>query len=547
MAVSASRAFLVLAMLAIATPLAAQQQDEERNLTELRNTVVNLLQALVDRGIITREQADAMVKSAQEKAAAQAAAAAEQQKAEAGAVRVPYVPEIVKDEIKKEVVADLAPSVKQEVAQQVGAGGALFSSLPDWVQRMTWTGDVRIRGEADVFGQSNAQDTYLDFNQVNSAGGIDKAGTSAFLNTIQDQDRLRVRARFGFDEDLGSGFSTSMRVATGTTGEIVATNNQTLGTYEAAYQIALSQAYLRWAEGAAQDSRQLFSITAGRFGNPWVSTDLIWYNDLDFEGVVSNYHVNLSDDNQHRHDVFMTIGALPLSSFSLTNSNPTGEQKWLLAGQLGVDFTTDDDSRLRLAGAYYDYVHIVGERNAPGSTLYNWTAPTFVQKGNTMFDISNSTDPTVNLFALASNFRIVDLTAVEDIRVFDTHSVGVTLEALRNFGFNTAEVEARTGTYVAPRTRGWRGDLSYGTAEFGPFATWRLSAGYRYLERDAVLDAFNDEDFHLGGTDAKGYTLMFDWSINPHVWLRLKGMAADAIDGPPLAIDVWELDVNGHF
>jgi hypothetical protein len=496
--------------------------------------------------VITREQADAMVKSAQEKAAAQAAAAAEQQKAEAGAVRVPYVPEIVKDQIRKEVAADLAPSVKQEVADQVGTKGTLLSALPEWMQHMTWTGDIRVRGEADVFAPENATNTYLDFNQVNSAGGIDRAELNAFLNTIEDQSRLRLRARFGFDDDLGSGFSASMRLATGTAGEIIATNNQTLGSYEAAYQISLSQAYLRWS-GASSTERQLLTITAGRFGNPWVSTDLVWYNDLDFEGVISNYRINLSPDNEHRHDLLVTLGALPIESFSVTNSNPTGEQKWLLAAQLGADLFTENDSRLRLAGAYYDYIHIVGQRNSPDSTLYNWTAPTFVQKGNTMFDISNSTDPTVNLFALASNFRVADLIAIGDIRVFDAHSVGVTLEALKNFGFNTAEVMARTGTYVAPRTRGYRADLSYGTSNFGPFGTWRLTAGYRYLERDAVLDAFNDEDFHLGGTDTKGSTFMFDWSINPHVWLRLKGMLGDAIDGPPLSIDVWQLDMNAHF
>jgi hypothetical protein len=67
------------------------------------------------------------------------------------------------------------------------------------------------------------------------------------------------------------------------------------------------------------------------------------------------------------------------------------------------------------------------------------------------------------------------------------------------------------------------------------------------VQRDAVVDAFNDQDFHLGGTDAKGYTLRFDYSINPRVYVRLKYMAADAIDGPPLNIDVWQFDLNTRF
>jgi hypothetical protein len=534
------------------TPGGSAQAAEERSMEELRNTVINLLQALVERGVITREQAEAMVKSAQEKAGATAAAAEQQRqaqaKAEEGAVRVPYVPEIVKDEIAKEVATELGPSVKQEVVNQVSSKGSLFSALPEWVQRMEWSGDIRIRGEADDFANTNAQNAYLNYNEINSAGGISKAGAEALLNTTEDQNRLRLRARFGFDADLGDGWSTAMRLATGSTGQIIATTNQTLGTYEEAYTITLNEAMLRWT-GQSSSDRQIFTAYAGRFDDPWLSTDLIWYNDLTFEGVIGNYRLNLSDDNDHRHDLFLTLGGIPLTSFSPFDSDATDKQKWLAAGQLGADFTTDNDSRLRFGAAYYDYIHIVGMRNALDSTLYNWTAPTFVQKGNTMFDISNSSnlDPTLNLFGLASNFRIVDLIFVGDLHVLPRYSVGWTLEALKNVGFNTAEVEARFGSYVAPRTRGYRADLNFGSSGPPQFGSWRASVGYRYLERDAVLDAFNDEDFHLGGTDAKGYTILYDFNFNPHVFLRLKYMAANSIDGPPLLIDVGQIDLNARF
>src|SRR5579883_2099989 len=88
-------------LLLLAAPwMPCRAGDERQSLEELRNTVVNLLQALVDQGVITREKAQQMVKAAQDKAAADAAAVA---KADEGAVRVPYVPQIVKDEIAKQV------------------------------------------------------------------------------------------------------------------------------------------------------------------------------------------------------------------------------------------------------------------------------------------------------------------------------------------------------------------------------------------------------------------------------------------------------------
>src|SRR5262245_48020178 len=108
---SAKSSFLAALALVAPTLTFAAQSQEARNLNELRNTVVNLLQGLVQKGVLTREQAEAMVAEAQKKAATDAAAVEAQEQAEAGAVRVPYVPQVVKDEIKKEVVADLAPEV----------------------------------------------------------------------------------------------------------------------------------------------------------------------------------------------------------------------------------------------------------------------------------------------------------------------------------------------------------------------------------------------------------------------------------------------------
>jgi hypothetical protein len=536
--------------LALAGTAAAAQTQEERSLSELRNTVVNMLQALVERGIITREQAEAMVRNAQAKAATDLAAQEAQQKAQEeadkGAVRVPYVPQIVKDEISKEVVAQLTPSVKQEVEKDINTEGTLRSALPDWVQNMRWTGDVRIRNEGDVFASNNLAGSYLDYNQINSKGGIAQAGSLAALNTTENRDRLRVRVRFGFDVNLGAGWTAGARLATGT-GEIFATTNQTLGTYGQKYQIALDQGFVRW-QGTAFGGRQLFTTQLGRFANPWLGTDLVWYNDLTFEGLTGAYRLNLSHDNAHRRDVFLTVGAFPLQSYALFDPNPEGRDKWLAAGQLGVDLRTENDSRFTFGAAYYDYLRIVGQRNAldnPGQ--FNWTLPPLVQKGNTLFDINSAVSSTNNLYGLAADYKLVDLTATAEWRMTPRYALIATADAVRNIGFKWRDVQERTGYYVAPRTHGYRADLGFASNAPGLFGTWKLMAGYRYLQRDAVLDAFNDQDFHLGGTDTRGYTVMFDYSVNPRVFMRVKYLSANEIDGPPLGIDVWQVEVNTQF
>ena len=197
MLVKPPRILALLATLSAVSGTAfAAPAQEERNLNELRNTVVNLLQTLVERGIVTREQAEQMVKNAQDKASADATVAAAQDAAEAGAVRVPYVPEIVREQIRKEVVAELAPQVtKQVIEQGQTEGWASSTMLPDWLRRVRLSGDVRVRGQSDLFAKENTDESITNVLNVNAAGGFTKAGLDAFLNTTQDRYRLRARRR----------------------------------------------------------------------------------------------------------------------------------------------------------------------------------------------------------------------------------------------------------------------------------------------------------------------------------------------------------------
>ena len=76
---------------------------------------------------------------------------------------------------------------------------------------------------------------------------------------------------------------------------------------------------------------------------------------------------------------------------------------------------------------------------------------------------------------------------------------------------------------------------------------WRVDLAYRYLERDAVVDAFADSDFHLGGTDAKGYILSGDYGLRDDTWLTTTLLSSDSIDGPPLGIDTFQMVINVRF
>jgi hypothetical protein len=76
---------------------------------------------------------------------------------------------------------------------------------------------------------------------------------------------------------------------------------------------------------------------------------------------------------------------------------------------------------------------------------------------------------------------------------------------------------------------------------------WQVFGGYRYVERDAVVDAFTDPDFHGGGTDAKGYFLGASYGVRRNTWLSMRWLSANEINGPRLAVDTLHLDLNARF
>jgi hypothetical protein len=542
-----SRAIVVSLLLgsALGPAAFAQQTDEQRNLEELRNTIVNLLQTLVQRGVLTREQAEAMVKSAQEKASADAAAAARQEKAEENAVRVPYVPEVVKEDIAKQVAAEVTPVVTEKVVSQAKTEGwGVPAALPDWIQRVTWGGDVRVRAEHDAYPAGNVQNTYLNFNAVNAAGGIIRAGPAAFLNTSVDRTYLLVRLRLDMNAQLSHGWNVGARLSTGTL-----TNpdslNQVLGQYGGRYTTDIDLAYLSWS-GEDRARRQRLTLWGGKFVNPFIYSDLIFMPDVTFEGIAADYRVRLVNDRPSTWN--LTGGAIPVQNVPLTlDYGPGSNNKWLYAGQTALNLESERGHKVSFGVAYYYFKNIAGQRNEPNSTLLDYTAPPYVQKGNTMFDIRNTNDPTQNLFALAADYHELDFMLTGDFAVSPRYRLKVFADYVKNIGYHEADVAARVGSSVPARVKGYEGQVAFGSAQMNHYGAWDAFLGYRYIQRDAVVDAFTDQDYHLGGTDARGYIVGGDFNFTDRVWARVRYMPFDAIDGAPLTIDVWQVEVNARF
>lgn len=490
--------------------------DERQDLETLRNTTLNLIKMLVQQGVLKQDTADQLIKDAEKTAAATA-------KDAPNVVRVPYVPESVKREIREQI--------KQEVlAQAKGERWGDPGALPDWISRISWEGDLRLRYQKDLYQPTNPPPIFFN------AQGVDIA------NTQDDRQRLRLRARLGMKAKISDRIEAGFGITTGNLVEPVSTN-QTMGNYANRYTIALDRAYLK------TEPYNWLSVSAGRIPNPFFSTDLVWDPDLNFEGVSATLVPGFGDQDQWKS--FFTVGAFPLQEIETTQTN-AARDKWLTGAQAGVQWRSQADSRFRMGVALYDFRNVQGQPNPTlFSTIYNATAPQFRQKGNSLFNIDNDGDPTTALFALAPKFREFAVTASYDWAKFDPLHIVLSAEYVRNIGFDRTEILQRTGRDIEPQTKGYQAQLTVGHPVIKKSGEWQVFSAYKYLERDAVLDAFTDSDFHLGGTDAKGYILGANYGVDKNTWLSLRWLSADEIAGPPtglpLSIDVLQLDLNARF
>jgi hypothetical protein len=389
--------------------------------------------------------------------------------------------------------------------------------VPAWVDRIRFGGDVRLRYQGDYFDKNNA-----DF--------LNPSNPTELLNSKTDRSRLALRARLNATAQVTDEVEAAIGIATGTTTNPVSTN-VTMGDYENKKTIALDLGYIKYSPIPN------FSLWGGRFANPFFHTDMVWDNDLRFDGVGMNYFREFSD----KYAFFMNGLVSPLQEVEMSSKD-----KWLYAIQGGMQYKPRTDVTGKLGLAYYYYQNVVGVANdplRPGET--DWTAPRYQQKGNTLFDI----DPSSSLkLALASDYQLLNLTGQLEVAVWQPVFVTFWGDYVKNLGFDRDEVAQRTGNpSVSEETVGYQFGLSVGYKNFSEFGDWRVFFYYNYLEADAVLDAFTDSDFHGGGTNAKGWVLGGEYGLYKNVWFRMKWFSTNEIQGPPFAQDTLQIDLNAKF
>jgi hypothetical protein len=552
------------------------------NFGQVQATEINLLRALVEQGVLTAEKAREMLQRAgidpdllsvpnvaapRRPQAAPVPPPPAPAPAAAGPVRA--MPEATHDE--------LIESVRQEVQAQARAEGrANAAVVPAWLQRITFSGDVRLRYLRNEYASDNGASSVAATgtpppppSPLAAASAIDgwyqlPAGTTSVI--FDSHTYLQARVRLNLDSQINEQVHAGLRLVTARGNDATASPVEydvELGRYGRPFSAGFSLAYLQWKPLASA------TLTAGRMLNPYFKSDLIFAPDLSLDGLAAGYAPGLGSG----WGAFVNAGAHPLQT---SQSGPfnTASNQWLYAAQTGVSWTAADETRARLALAYYDFSGIQGKADPslPDNNMLNdASAPLFRQMGNTMFNLryqvlNNLSTPIAPLYGYAAQFRLMNLGADFELARFDPMRLGLQLDWVRNVGFNAAEIRQRLGAAIGTlpylngpngtaitnidraRTNGYLVNLRLGATELRHYGDWQVFSGVRYLQRDAVPDAFTSPDYRLGGTDNQAAFVGANFAISPETSVTLRYISARSIDSAPkFGVDTWFLDLNGHF
>ncbi len=344
------------------------------------NVTINIINRLVEREILTRAEADEMIQQAQTEAIAVQQAAAAQADIAAlppppseDEMRVTYIPEVVKNNMRDQIKQELMAAAREEKWSE--------KKYPEWTERFRPFGDFRLRFQGDYFpGGNDNTGGFPNFNAINTGAPYDVSPSNPNFapqyNVDEDRERVRLRARIGTDIMLGNGFNSGIRIATGDSNTPTSTN-QTLGGSGgnfSKYAVWLDRAFLSYDAGpnagvASADGQELTFI-AGRFDNPFFSTDIHWDNDLGFDGLALRGKVRIND----QASTFFTAGYFPVynTDFNFASNQPSkfaSTDKWLTGAQIGIDWKLDEDWKAKFAVAYYSFDKIQGKVSNPFTPL----------------------------------------------------------------------------------------------------------------------------------------------------------------------------------
>jgi hypothetical protein len=268
-------------------------------------------------------------------------------------------------------------------------------------------------------------------------------------------------------------------------------------------------------------------------------------------------------------------------AFVLQELETTSNDKWLYAGQVGVDMWPTEQTQLRLSAAIYDFRNLEGVREteppptgpAVGTTGYYASEYRFGArlKGNTLIRLNDPTNSGAPVWGLASQFQPVILSAALRFNQVENLQFGITADYIKNTAFDLADIQRRANSTamadLSSKTTGTQVRFQVGSKLTDVAGAWDAYFTFRSFERDAWVDALTDTSWNGGGTSYQGYSIGGAYTVGKRTTLGLRWTSTKNLDdgqrflsnpadptsvtgnlsSAPLKVDILQVEVNAKF
>lgn len=379
-------------------------------------------------------------------------------------------------------------------------------AVPEWTERIKWSGDVRFRSRGD-WGKT----------RTGSAAPIGSSGTLLKNQRLQNS----VRGRFALEAKVNDFTYAGARFAGGTSSR---STDDTLTGYFNRANTTFDQYYIRFeaSKDLVIDYGRYFKdlkLWAGKFTNPFEYSEMTWDQDITPGGVALQYtSPAIKVKDLPGFNVYSNLGFLWLDESATYNTDPL-----LLGYQIGARTEPFGPlaSTLGISTAIYDFANLKNKTpntNSVGTNSRVWTGDGVV-----------SASPLIGTWKY--EYNVFDLLVTLDNERLGDYPIGNGF--LVDFIYNAS-------VHDAIDNKGLNIGVYIGKKKLKDVGDWKVRADWRYIERDAIPDFLPDNNFAgfgtyvngttrpningvpaLGGTNGKGVRLGLEYQILKNTSLNI--------------------------
>lgn len=413
-----------------------------------------------------------------------------------------------------------AQEVRTEMKHDEEASPLSKLKINDSVTELKLYGDLRLRYQYD--------DRDLQ---------VDPAAAGGTIAHDNQRSRARFRLRLGTELKLGPNWFAGAELSTNQASD---SGNQTFDGGFSKYGIYISKAYLGW-------KNDWLTLEAGKFSNPFYTTDLVWDPDINPNGVAEVIAF---------HKLFATPGSPGETGYGKDGKSiapvAPGVPPWeltLVAGQLAFSDNPDSGDKTfpldtdRHTDVYLFETQLIASYRFDMGVKATIAPAWLVYNAGTLHDLNNENlfqDSVDNLAVSGGSRNLSLLLAPGDV----SFSVaGVKTKFFWDFAYNTQgksraeDIYRLTTAVVQPdgstkiiSKHNSEDDFAYQVGvqlgENKKAGDWSLLASWRQTGIAAVDPNLNDSDFALGELNTRGVKLSLAYSPTSYTEARVTYMYA---------------------